>query len=208
MDRERWQRVEEIFNAALEQPDGERASFVERACSGDTTLRDEVAALLRHDDLDASFMETPALTAIDSDRAPPSANGAERDTAEATLLSDTPPDAPHVDGELPAGHRIENYRIVRKIGAGGMGDVYLAEDLQLGRRVALKLLPPSIQADGKSGRRFLREARAASALNHPHIVTIYSVNGCTMGRVSSRWSTSRGSRCATGCSADRWNCRR
>src|SRR3989304_7443937 len=76
---------------------------------------------------------------------------------------------------MQVGHTILHYRIVEKIGQGGMGEVYKAENLKLGRQVALKVLPPSATEDKKAKRRLLQEARAASALNHPNIVTIYSI---------------------------------
>jgi serine/threonine protein kinase/tetratricopeptide (TPR) repeat protein len=77
---------------------------------------------------------------------------------------------------LPAGKIIGHYRIVEKIGAGGMGEVYLAEDLNLHRRVALKFLPAGLSADGELRARFIREARAAASLNHPNIIHIYEVD--------------------------------
>src|SRR3989304_1182738 len=76
---------------------------------------------------------------------------------------------------LQAGQTIQHYRIIDKIGQGGMGEVYKAEDQKLGRQVALKILPPDTQEEQKAKRRLLQEARAASALNHPNIVTIHSI---------------------------------
>jgi len=76
---------------------------------------------------------------------------------------------------MQAGQTLSHYRIVHKLGAGGMGEVYLAEDLTLDRRVALKVLSPALAQDPARLERFQREAKAVAALNHPHIVTIYSV---------------------------------
>src|SRR5262245_12324330 len=77
---------------------------------------------------------------------------------------------------LQSGQSLLHYRVIEKIGQGGMGEVYKAEDLKLGRQIAIKLLPSETVRDQKARQRFLREARSASALNHPHIVTIHSID--------------------------------
>src|SRR5437016_11905342 len=83
---------------------------------------------------------------------------------------------------LTANRNLSHYRIVKQIGAGGMGEVYLAKDTKLDRKVALKLLPAEFTRDEDRVRRFVQEAKAASALNHPHIVTIYEIGEAEAGR--------------------------
>ncbi len=145
----RWQQIEELFHAALACNPDERSDFLASRCGADETLRREVESLLSSHEGANDFIETPA-----------------GDVA-AEFLS--------TQSTFEPGHQIENYRIVRKLGAGGMGEVYLVDDTRLQRKVALKLLPPHYTSNPDRVRRFEREARAASALNHPNIVTIYEI---------------------------------
>lgn len=128
----------------------ERSSFVWRACSGDDELRSEVESLIASHEESGSFIDKPAFEAA------------------ASLLT-------REKIELNSGQMIDSYEVVSFISRGGMGEVYLAEDKRLGRKVALKLLPATFKSDDDRLRRFEQEARAASALNHPNIITIYEI---------------------------------
>lgn len=150
MTPERWQQVKEIFNSAITYRPEERSSFVSRACSGDVELRSEVESLIASHEQSGSFIDKPAFEAA------------------ASLLT-------RESSELNSGQMIASYEVVSFISRGGMGEVYLAEDKRLGRKVALKLLPTSYTQDDDRLRRFEQEARAASALNHPNIITIYEI---------------------------------
>ncbi|HJQ68441.1 MAG TPA: protein kinase [Blastocatellia bacterium] len=147
MKPERYQKIDEVFQAALERDADQRAAFLNEACAGDPALRRKVEALLASDQQAQNFIEAPAIEVA------------------ALLLADEPDTV--IEG------CIGPYRIVDLLGSGGMGQVYLAEDPRLGRNVALKLLPDGFSHDEKSMRRFRQEARAASALNHPNIITIH-----------------------------------
>ena len=149
MTPERWQKVKEIFQAALECAPDERSDFLSSACGGDEALRKEVESLLASHEKDGSFIDSPAYQ------------------ASAEMLTD--------DQELKAGQTIGHYEILSTIGRGGMGEVYLAQDARLGRKVALKFLPNAFTQDRERLRRFEQEARAASALNHPNILTIHEI---------------------------------
>lgn len=151
MDPVRWKRVEEIYQAASEREPGERAAFLAVACAEDGELRREVETLLAQPSAEG-LLDRPAW----------SPEAARRDMPS--------------DAALPAvGRRVAHYEIQAKLGEGGMGAVYRAYDTKLRRPVALKILPPEYASDPERRSRLLREARAASALNHPNIVSIYEV---------------------------------
>jgi serine/threonine protein kinase len=147
---DRWQEVEAIFQDALDRPAHERASFLEQTCLDDVELRNEAATLIVAHDNAGDFIEQPALV------------------HDAQIIFS------HTDGNN-IGREIGSYRIVDRLGAGGMGEVYLAQDSRLDRLVALKLLPAYFASDDERLARFQREARSTSALNHPNILTIHEV---------------------------------
>src|ERR1043165_5544791 len=150
MTPERWQQVKEIFHSAINYRPEERSSFVSRACSGDDELRNEVESLIASHEQSGSFIDQPAFEAA------------------ASLLT-------REKSELNSGQMIASYEVISFISRGGMGEFYLAQDKRLGRKVALKLLPTTFTTDDDRLRRFEQEARAASALNHPNIITIYEI---------------------------------
>jgi serine/threonine protein kinase/TolB-like protein/tetratricopeptide (TPR) repeat protein len=149
MEPRRWQLIDDIFGSALELPHAERGAFLDEACRGDEILRREVESLLEHD-RSGAFIDRPCF----------------EDAAR--LLAGVP-------GESFTGTTLGPYKILEELGAGGMGVVYRALDTKLGRTVALKLLPPDYTRDADRLRRFEREAKHASSLNHPNILTIFEI---------------------------------
>jgi len=150
MTPERYHQVNQLFHEALERAGQDRADFLKGACGGDESLRLAVERMLAAREQAGSFLNAPAFDAV--------AN---------SLIQK------HSDSLI--GCVIGQYRILSKLGEGGMGEVLLAQDTRLERRVALKLLPAEFTSDRDRVRRFELEARAASALNHPNIITVHEI---------------------------------
>ena len=149
MDSERWQKVKGLFDAVVGLAPPEREKILAKTCGDDVKLRREVEKLLASSDDAESFMEKPAAEAV------------------AGLMSEPK--------NLAAGTSFGHYEIVKQIGAGGMGEVYLAEDTKLERKVAVKILNEKFAAHESNLQRFVQEAKAASALNHPNILVIHEI---------------------------------
>ena len=152
MNPGRWKQIDELFDAVLDLPEAEREAFLSEKCDGDDKLKREVLSLLEAQGAaENEFMRNSAMNLMAQEIA------VEKRAEPFSLV----------------GKEFGVYKIEKQIGAGGMGEVYLAQDTKLDRNVALKILPPEFLNDAERLKRFEREARTISALNHPYIVTIY-----------------------------------
>jgi eukaryotic-like serine/threonine-protein kinase len=148
MNPKRWNEIDRLLDAALEMEPDKQKAFLDEVCAGKEDLRKEIEELLAADERAVSFIEAPAML--------------HPEVLESTVSASSP---------FTLGH----YVVLEKLGHGGMGEVYLAEDKRLLRKVALKILPAQFTKDPERLRRFQNEARAASALNHPNILVVYDV---------------------------------
>src|SRR6059036_4059891 len=146
----RFQAIEEIFRAALDHQPDQISTFLDTACGGDEVLRRKVEALLASRQRGRGFIETSAV-------------------GLATKIIE------NRQADLLVGRTIGHYKISKRIGTGGMGDVYLATDMTAGRKAALKLLPERFTGDAERLKRFQQEAHAVVGLNHPNVLTVYEI---------------------------------
>ena len=152
LNPERWRQIRTVFDGARMVPPDQRSSFLDSECRGDASLRAEVESLLSAEDAAAGFLQSQ----------------------NEIQPSNLPPSGSVIDSWI--GRQIGPYKVLERIGSGGMGVVYRAQDTRLGREAALKFLSAATRQDFRARERFEREARAASALNHPNICTVYGVD--------------------------------
>lgn len=157
MQPKRWEQISQIFESALALAPEKRRAYITNCCAGDESLRREVEVLIEsHQRAESEeFINSPAVERM------------------APVLVSDESDAEQPSSRLEKGQQVGHYQVLGKLGAGGMGEVYLANDARLDRTVALKILPADVAADKRRMQRFKQEARITSALNHPNILTIF-----------------------------------
>jgi serine/threonine protein kinase len=153
IEKERWQKIESIYHTALSRNVEQRETYLDQACGGDSEIRREVDSLLDFDEKAGAFIESPAIAVA----------------ARALAAEESQGDQPYRPADIGP------YHFLRLLGQGGTGDVYLAIDTRLGRKVAIKLLASELGNDDERISRFKQEARATSTLNHQNIVTIFEI---------------------------------
>ncbi|MBV8532159.1 MAG: serine/threonine protein kinase [Candidatus Eremiobacteraeota bacterium] len=149
----RWQEIERVFNETVERPQSERSAFLAAVCAGDPKLREEVEALLAQNSSEKNLLDQPVWELLE-------------ESADSHTINVT----------ISPGTQLGPYKIEARLGAGGMGEVFRAYDTRLGRIVAIKVLPGAFSSDPSFAKRLLQEARAASALNHPNIITVHDIS--------------------------------
>lgn len=168
MKPDRWRKIDELFEAALERTPKDRAAFLDQACGSDRELRREVEKMLSFDHQAEDFIKTDVFNAAANIITKPSDKSAKKSAA---FTSNSIDDARFIPGDVLA----ERYRIVGLLGRGGMGEVYRADDLKLKQAVALKFLPESLTANGAALARFYREVSVARQISHRHVCRVYDV---------------------------------
>ena len=168
MPAERWQRLEQLYHAAMEQTEDQRGAFLERSCAGDQALRSEVESLIAYSQQTGRLLDKPAWEAVVAEIA------GDLQARDGDSVSNAT-GAHSVEKTLPPGTKLGDYEVKALLGSGSMGEVYRACDARLARDVAIKVLPSFFSADSDRLRRFEQEARAAAALNHPNILAVFQL---------------------------------